>query len=122
MTADDGERVLELALQHDPVLIILDIMMPRVDGYTVVVRLRGHPPTRHIPVIMITGRTEPWFPLLSADMGVLAHLQKPFTPEQLLEAVRAALGPGGASPVGPGGRRRKRGQTCRAYSGVCCGD
>lgn len=93
VTADDGDRV-ELALQHHPVLI-LDIMLPQVDGYTAVVRLRGHPPTRNIPVIMITGRTEPWFPLLSADMGVVAHLQKPFSPQQLLDAVRAALGPGG---------------------------
>ena len=41
---------------------------------------------------MITGRTEPWFPLLGADMGVVAHLQKPFSPDQLLDAVRAALG------------------------------
>jgi len=74
------------------VLIILDVMMPQVDGYTAVVRLRGDPLTRHIPVIMVTGRTEPWFPLLSADMGVVAHLQKPFAPQQLLEAIRTALG------------------------------
>lgn len=95
VTADDGERVVELALEHHPALIILDIMMPQVDGYTTVVRLRGHPPTRKIPVIMITGRTESWFPLLSADMGVVAHLQKPFAPQQLLDAVQAALGQGG---------------------------
>ncbi len=96
VTADDGERVLELALQHHPALIILDIMLPKVDGYTTVVRLRGDPLTRHIPVIMITGRTERWFPMLSADMGTVAHLLKPFSPDQLLEAVRAALGQGGA--------------------------
>lgn len=95
LATDDGEGVVELALEHRPALIILDIMLPQVDGYTTVVRLRGDPLTRHIPVIMITGRTEPWFPLLSADMGVVAHLQKPFSPDQLLEAVRAALSQGG---------------------------
>lgn len=93
LATDDGEGVVELALEHRPALIILDIMLPpHVDGYTALVRLRGDPLTRKIPVIMITGRTEPWFPLLSADMGTVAHLQKPFSPDQLLEAVRAALG------------------------------
>lgn len=98
-----------MALQHDPALIVLDIMLPKVDGYTAVLRLRGHPPTREIPVIMITGRTEPWFPLLSADMGTVAHLQKPFSPDQLLDAARAALGaerhliPAQGAPSGRGG-------------------
>src|SRR5262249_57436402 len=60
-TASDGDEVAEEARRVAPSLIILDVMMPRMDGYTTLTRLRGHPGTRDIPVIVLTGQGEPLY-------------------------------------------------------------
>jgi CheY-like chemotaxis protein len=90
-TATDGDEVPEQARRVAPRLIILDVMMPRMDGYTALARLRGHPATRDIPVIVLTGQTEPVYRTLSAGVGAVAHLTKPFVPEQLTSMVRRAI-------------------------------
>jgi CheY-like chemotaxis protein len=91
VTATDGDEVAEQARRAAPRLIILDVMMPRMDGYTTLTRLRGHPATRDIPVIVLTGQAEPVYRTLSAGVGAVAHLTKPFSPEQLTRAVRRAI-------------------------------
>lgn len=96
MTATDGAEVLDLARQHEPVLIVLDVMMPRMDGYTTLMRLRGHPMTQDVPVVILTGQSDPMYRTLSEGIGAVAHLTKPFSPRQLLETVRRVL-EGGAS-------------------------
>jgi len=92
MTAADGDEVVEQAVRHRPALIIMDVMMPRMDGYTTLTRLRGQPMTKDIPVIVLTGQAEPVYRTLSAGVGAVAHLTKPFSPRQLTDAVRRALG------------------------------
>lgn len=94
VTAADGERVVELAQRHRPVLIVLDLMMPKMDGYTTIVRLRGDAQTAGIPVIILTGQTDPVFGALSRDIGAIAHVTKPFAPDGFIEAVRQALAGG----------------------------
>ena len=73
VAAGDGEEALALAHDHEPDLIVLDVMMPRVDGYSALTRLRGRPETREIPVIILTGQGDPLYRDLSA--GILAGLR-----------------------------------------------
>jgi len=94
--ADDGERAVELAVERRPALMILDIMMPKMDGYSALTRLRGHPETRDIPAIILTGQTEGLYQGLSGGLGAVAHLTKPFSPEALIGAVRRHLPRGGS--------------------------
>ena len=86
--ARDGLELVELATRHRPQLIVADVMMPSMDGYTAVARLRGNAGTVGIPVIMLTGCMDPAYRELSTGMGASAHLTKPFSPRQLGEVAR----------------------------------
>jgi CheY-like chemotaxis protein len=88
--ADPG-AVLEQAAAHRPALIVLDVMMPGMDGYTLAARLREDPRTTTIPIVFITGQAEPMYRALSVDAGAVAHVQKPFTVDTLRAAVGRAL-------------------------------
>jgi CheY-like chemotaxis protein len=79
LSARDGVELVDLARRHRPALIIADVMMPGMDGYTAVTRLRGQPETAGIPIIMLTGCTDPAYGQLSEGLGVSAHLTKPFS-------------------------------------------
>ena len=89
--ADPG-AVLEQAAAHRPALIVLDVLMPGMDGYTLAARLREDPRTTTIPIVFITGQAEPLYRALSVASGAVAHVQKPFTAETLHAAVGRALG------------------------------
>ena len=91
LTAADGEEAVELSRKHRPALVVLDVLMPRMDGYTTLTRLRGHPSTRDIPVIVLTGQADPRYQNLSLGLGAVAHLEKPFTPGPLVESVHGIL-------------------------------
>jgi CheY-like chemotaxis protein len=80
LSARDGLELLDLAARHRPELIVADVMMPKMDGYTAIARLRGQPATARIPIIMLTGCTDPAYGQLSEGMGAAAHLTKPFSP------------------------------------------
>lgn len=87
----DGSEVLSLALQHRPALIVLDVIMPNLDGYTTMTRLRHHPDTRDIPVIILTGQSGPIYRTLSFGLGATEHVTKPFSPRQLMDTVEQVL-------------------------------
>jgi CheY-like chemotaxis protein len=91
LSARDGLELLELATRHCPELIVADVMMPKMDGYTAIARLRGHPITAAIPIIMLTGCTDPAYGELSEGMGAAAHLTKPFSPVLLGELAQAMV-------------------------------
>ena len=86
--ARDGLELVELATRHRPQLIVADVMMPGMDGYTAVARLRGQAGTAEIPIIMLTGCVDPAYKELSTGMGASAHLTKPFSPLLLGELAR----------------------------------
>ena len=88
LMADDGERSIQLAVEHLPALVILDITMPHMDGYTALARLRGHPRTRDIPVIILTGQVEWVYQDLSKGLGAVEHLTKPFSADNLVQTIR----------------------------------
>jgi DNA-binding response OmpR family regulator len=88
-TAEDGVRALELARERDPHLVILDVMMPRLDGLEVCRALResGKPPA----IIMVTARTTEDDKLAGLDLGADDYVTKPFSPRELMARVRAVL-------------------------------
>lgn len=88
----DGDEVGDRAVKDPPRLIVLDLMMPRMDGYTALTRLHADPRTRDIPVIVLTGQSEAIYRTISAGVGAVAHLTKPFSPRQLLDLIRGILG------------------------------
>ncbi len=91
VTASDGVELVELADRHRPTLIVVDVMMPRMDGYTALARLRGRQATAEIPAIVLTGRVDRTYELLSQGMGVAAHVTKPFSALELAEAARRVV-------------------------------
>jgi CheY-like chemotaxis protein len=91
LAAGDGEEAIALAGAERPSLIILDVMMPEMDGYTVLTRLRALATTREIPVIVLTGEGAPIYRTLSLGVGAVAHLTKPVGPTQLIDVVQRLL-------------------------------
>lgn len=89
-THSQGEMRAELA-RALPDLIILDLMLPGVNGYQVIEQLHHDARTSAIPIIVITAKSEPVFRRISADMGAAHHLIKPFHPDELVAQARAIL-------------------------------
>jgi DNA-binding response OmpR family regulator len=91
MPVTDGEVVVDLAVEHEPALILLDVVMPRLDGHTVATRLRANRRPAAIPVVFLTRETASPYRSVSLMLGGLAHLHKPFTREALRAVVEEAL-------------------------------
>jgi CheY-like chemotaxis protein len=92
VAACDGDEVLTLALAHAPAVIVMDVGMARMDGYTALTRLRAVPPTREIPVIILTGRADIRYQAISAGVGAVAHITKPFSLRRFVETVESLAG------------------------------
>lgn len=89
--AADGEQALELANRILPDLILLDWMLPGIDGLTVCRKLKSAPETTHIPVIMLTAKSEESDVVLGLEMGAEDYIAKPFSRKILIARVRARL-------------------------------
>lgn len=89
--AYDGTKGFALAKQENPSLIILDVMMPEVDGFTVAQRIRKNEETKNIPILMLTALSELNDKVKGFDIGVDDYLVKPFEMEELQVRVRALL-------------------------------
>lgn len=91
--AENGTQLQEKLAHVTPDLIILDIMMPGLDGYHLFRQLRQNPSTRHIPVIIMTAHAENIYERISIDLGASHHITKPFHPLDLIEKVQMLLHP-----------------------------
>ena len=90
--ADNGETALQLAAQHQPNLILLDIMMPgAIDGLQVLESLKKNPELRHIPVAMLTARGQSSDYEFGMNKGADAYFVKPFSPLLLLQWIAKKL-------------------------------
>ncbi len=89
--AHDGEEAMELARQLRPEAVLLDVMMPGLDGYEVCKRLRSDPRTSHSAVIMLTAKSLSADTVLGLTAGADDYIAKPFDPPELVARVRAAL-------------------------------
>ena len=92
LEASDGESALHLVRQERPDVVILDRMMPKLDGLEVAEAVLADPAIRHIPLILLTALEQPAVGGGEPAPEVFAYLLKPFSPLQLLETVRQALG------------------------------
>jgi two-component system alkaline phosphatase synthesis response regulator PhoP/two-component system response regulator VicR len=88
VTAFDGAEALKKVEAERPDLIVLDVMMPRMDGFEVLKRLQANPETREIPVIMLTAKAQDADVFRGWSSGVSAYLTKPFNPLELLTFVK----------------------------------
>jgi two-component system alkaline phosphatase synthesis response regulator PhoP len=92
LVADNGEMGLNLARKERPDLIILDLMLPKLDGYKVCRLLKFDERFKEIPVLMVTAKTQEKDRLLGKETGADEYITKPFDIEKLLEKVKAYLG------------------------------
>ena len=88
VTANDGEAALRAFHEQRPDLIVLDLMLPKVDGWTVCRRVRAESAT---PIVMLTARAEESDTLVGLDLGADDYITKPFSPRELAARVRAVL-------------------------------
>jgi len=88
LTAYDGVTGLKLALEKKPELILLDIMMPGMDGFNVCKKIRQ---TSEVPIIMLTARSEEVDKVLGLEIGADDYVTKPFSPRELMARVKANL-------------------------------
>ncbi len=93
LTADGGEAAIATAKAKKPGLILLDIMMPGIDGWETLSRLKEDPETRDIPVIIFTAREHSRGRHLAREMGAVDYFQKPFEPDELISIVGQYLTP-----------------------------
>lgn len=92
VVAGDGEEALRLAGERQPDVVILDVMMPKMDGYEVTQALRADQATREIPVILLTARAQESDVSRGFEAGVDDYVRKPFSPQELTARVQAILG------------------------------
>jgi two-component system phosphate regulon response regulator PhoB len=91
LTAQEGYEALSVAKNHLPQLIILDLMIPGLDGFEVCKELKRSPVTKDIPVIMLTARGEEVDRIVGLELGADDYVVKPFSPRELILRVRAIL-------------------------------
>ncbi|MEO0093430.1 MAG: response regulator [candidate division WOR-3 bacterium] len=90
-TAEDGYSALAKVRTFQPDLIILDLMLPKIDGYTVCRLLKMNEQFKHIPIIMFTARTNPDDERRGLECGADAYVPKPFEPKILLDRIQGLL-------------------------------
>jgi DNA-binding response OmpR family regulator len=91
ITAADGAEALTKARSTHPALVVLDVMLPEVDGLEVCKILRREPATASIPIIMLTAKTAEIDRVLGLELGADDYLTKPFSPRELVLRVKALL-------------------------------
>lgn len=114
LEAYDGQAGLQLALEQDPDLVLLDLMLPKMDGFDVCRQLRQA--GRNTPVIMLTAREEETDKVLGLELGADDYITKPFSMRELLARVKANIrrnemaGTVSAAPAKPAGQRMELGR------------
>src|SRR5450631_2930618 len=91
LTAENGKKVVEIALKENPSLIVCDIMMPELDGYGVLHLLRKNPETEFTPFIFLTAKIERTDFRKGMEMGADDYITKPFEDIELLNAVEIRI-------------------------------
>ena len=91
-SATDGEEGIRKARDLRPDLILLDIMMPGIDGWETLKRLKRDPETQGVPVVIFTAREHARGHQKSAEMGAAGYFKKPFEPDELIDLVEKHVG------------------------------
>ena len=91
VTAKDGPSALEAAAERVPHLVVLDLMMPGLDGYEVTRRLRRDQATEDVPIVIVTAAAEEHQAARALQAGADAYMKKPFSPRELLGRTAALI-------------------------------
>lgn len=92
LEASDGLSAISVAQAEKPDLVLLDVMMPGLDGIEACRRLKNDPETKDIPVVMLTAKAQAREQAVGIDSGATDYICKPFTPKDLVAQVQALLG------------------------------
>ena len=92
VSANNGELAIEKAKQENPDLIVLDVMMPVLDGYETCRRLKADGDTKDIPVILLTAKGRDVDKRLGFEVGAVDYIIKPFSPSRLIERIEEIIG------------------------------
>lgn len=91
VAAKNGDEAVKLAKEEQPDLILLDVRMPRMNGYQACAVLRAHESTREIPIVFLSARGQETEIRRGLDMGAEEYILKPFAPNELYERVGSIL-------------------------------
>ncbi len=91
LTAADGLRAVELVREERPALVVLDLMLPKLDGLEVCKILRRDPATASIPIIMLTARAAEMDRIVGLELGADDYVTKPFSPRELVLRIKKVL-------------------------------
>ena len=107
-TATNGIEAIEMCKHNDYDLVIMDIMMPELDGFSAVKEIRK---TNDVPVIMLSARSEEYDKLYGFDLGIDDYVTKPFSPKELMMRVNAVI-----NRVGAKNKKVDVSDTCLLYT------
>ncbi len=91
LEAPDGLQGLKLATAEKPDLLLLDLMLPQLDGLEVCRNLKGNPATSALPIIMLTAKSEEIDKVIGLELGADDYMTKPFSPRELVARIKAVL-------------------------------
>jgi len=91
IVATDGEQALEMARRENPDLVLLDVVLPRMDGFQVCRKMKKDPATAKIPVILVSSKTQESDKFWGLKQGAVAYICKPFSPQDLSDTVTKNL-------------------------------
>jgi two-component system phosphate regulon response regulator PhoB len=100
-SATDGSSALTEAKRQTPSLVILDLMLPGMDGKDVCRALKSNPSMCHVPIIMLTARSEEMDRIIGLELGADDYITKPFSPKELILRIKAILRRGKAKEEAP---------------------
>jgi DNA-binding response OmpR family regulator len=89
--AVNGEEALEMALTEKPDLILMDVRMPRMDGYDACIKMKAEESIKDIPVVFLSAKGQEMEVKTGLEAGAEEYILKPFSPDQLIERVKANL-------------------------------
>ncbi len=92
LVATNGEEALQIALREKPDLILLDVMMPKMNGFDVCRKLRAESGFPSIPILLLTARGQEADKKMGIEAGATEYITKPFSPRELLQNVQNKLG------------------------------
>jgi twitching motility two-component system response regulator PilH len=92
ITAEDGQSGVDVAKAEKPDLILMDVVMPNLNGFQATRAIAKDPATGHIPVILVTTKDQETDKVWGMRQGAKAYITKPFTDQQLSDAIAALLG------------------------------
>ena len=87
LEATNGEEAIDIAKEQNPALILMDLMMPKMDGYTACSKIKSNPATKAIPVVILTAIGHELNKKFAKEMSADGYITKPFTREDLLDTV-----------------------------------